>query len=167
MIRKLSRLLPVGVRVGPVLIPSILGLIVCGISALWMFWLKFMNSYSKICSIDAMGNRVFTEYAKMEPLTSFNWNFEFFDAFFICMGLLAVYFFIYHFMGAKSIYTMRRLKNPLELYVRCLIIPVTFIILGIALIYLMTFVYIKIYLFLVPEECLFPWWNKDIWRDLL
>lgn len=166
MTRKLRKIVPVGINKKPVLILSIAGLVFCVLTSFGIFLSEFLYFYSKIYYFDE-GVRHFYDHPKMEPLTSFNSNFDIFEIYFVCMALLAVYFCIYHFMGSKSIYTMRRLKNPLELYVRCLAVPATFIILGIALIYLMNFIYIKIYLYYVPEDSLFPWWNRDIWRDLL
>ena len=167
MTRKLSNSVPVGVSAKPVFIISVVGLVFCLITSVVSFWMKFMNYYNDICYYDDAGVRHFNDHPKMAPFSSFNANFDAFEIYFVCMALLAAYFFVHHFVGSKSIYTMRRLKNPLELYVRCLAVPVVFIILGIALIYLLNFIYIEIYLFLVPEDSLFPWWNKDIWRGLL
>ena len=167
MTRKLSKLVPMGVSAKPVFVLSVIGLVACVITSFFSFWTKFINYYSKICYYDDSGVRHFNDHPKMEPFSSFNANFDAFEIYFACLAFLAVYFFVHHFVGSKSIYTMRRLKNPLELYVRCLAVPVVFIVLGIALIYLLNFIYIKIYLFLVPEDSLFPWWNKDIWRGLL
>lgn len=167
MTRKSSRLVPPGIKIKPVVLLSLSGLVLCGFTAFGVFWERFTYFYSKITYYDDAGNRGFFDYPKMEPLTNFNANFDVFKIFFSCMALLGVYFFLHHFIGSKSIYTMRRLKNPLELYVRCLAVPVIFIILGIALIYILNFIYIEIYLALVPEDSMNPWWNANIWRDLL
>lgn len=167
MTRKSSRLVPAGIGIKPVVLVSLSGLVLCGFTAFMAFLERFMYFYGKITSYDDAGNRVFSGDEKMQPLISFNANFDIFKIFFLCMALLGVYFFLHHFIGSKSIYTMRRLKNPLEFYIRCLAVPVIFIILGIALIYILNFIYIEIYLALVPEEYLYPWWNANIWRDLL
>lgn len=167
MMGKISKILPVGVKPKPVISLSVIGIICCVLFSGWEFLMKFFNFYGKITFYDESGNKGFYDYPKMEPLTSFNATFDVFKIFFVCMALMAVYFYMHHHIGAKSIYTMRRLKNPLELYVRCLTVPVIFILLGFALIYFMNFIYIEFYLALVPEKNLQPWWDADIWRNLL
>ncbi len=167
MTRKLSKLAPPGINPVTVLLLSGAGLILCGFTAFGIFWDRFIYFADKISYYDDAGNRKFYESAKMEPLTNFNSEFEVFEIFFACMAVLVVYFWLSHFIGSKSIYTMRRLRNPFELYLRCLAVPVTSVILGIALIYLLNYIYIKIYLATIPEHCLYPWWNANIWRDLL
>ncbi len=167
MMRKLRKILPVGVKPKPVISLSVIGIISCVLYSGWDFLMRFFNFYGKITFYDDAGNKGFYDYPKMEPLTNFNATFDVFKIFFVCMALMAVYFYLHHLMGSKSIYTMRRLKNPLELYVRCLAVPVIFIIFSIALIYLMNFIYIEFYLALVPEKSLHPGWNANIWRDLL
>ncbi len=167
MTHKLSKLVPVGINAKPVLMLSIAGIVLCSLISFSQFYTKLMNSLNEISRFDDSGNRVFSQYAKMDTFASINSNFYVFRIFFLCFVLFAVYCFLYHFIGSKSLYTMRRLKNPLELYLRCLAVSVIFILLGVALIYLLNFICIKIYLSAVPEESLHPLWDKDIWRDLL
>ncbi len=167
MMCKLRKIVPPGINAKPVVLLSLSGLIVSILISYWWFFVEFFNFYGKISYFDDAGNRCFYDHPKMQPLTDFNANFDVFEIYFVFMALISVYFFLYHFIGSKSVYTMKRLKNPLEFYVRCLAVPVTFIILGVALIYLLNFSYIKIYLYLVPEKSLYPWWDANIWRDLL
>lgn len=167
MTRKLSRLVPTGIGAAPVILIFLAGLVLSGFTAFSSFLAAFLHYYGQITYYDEAGSKGFRSDAVMQPLTSFNSEFDIFKLYFVCMALAGVYFFIYHFAGSKSIYTMRRLKNPLELYVRCFAVPVIFILLGIALVYLLNLIYISIYASLVPEECMHPGWNADIWRDLL
>ncbi len=164
MTRKFSKLVPVGIKPVPVMLASVMGLFASAISSGMSFLSEFSFALGEISTINSEGNRIYWECKKMEPFAHVNGTFRFFEIFFLCLALWAAYCFLLHFVGSKSIYTMRRLKNPLELYVRCLIIPVTFIILGIALIYLMNFMFIKIYLYYVPEDYLFPWWDENLWE---
>ncbi len=167
MRRKLNKLVPVGVKVNPVLVLSAVGFVLCAFSALSDFYRKLFSSLNEISRIDDSGVRVFLKYARMDPFEAINSNFYYFRIFFVCLILFAAYCFLHHFMGSKSIYTMKRLKSPSELYVRCLSVPVIFIALSFAAIYLMNYIFVNIYLDVVPEECLLPWWDKNIWRDLL
>ena len=67
-------------------------------------------------------------------------------------------------MGSKSVYTMKRLKNPLELYVRCYFVPLVFIAAGVISVYAMNYIFIEIYLSFIPEENLFSLWAENAWR---
>lgn len=167
MTHKSSRIVPVGINAKPVVLLSVAGLVMCGFNAFGIFWDRFINFYDNVAFYDEAGRKGFYEDVKMEPLTSFNANFGIFKIYFAALALLGVYLFLHHFIGSKSIYTMRRLRNPLELYARCLSVPVIFIILGIVLIYTLNFIYIEIYQALVPESCMYPWWDANIWRNLL
>lgn len=165
MMHKLSKLVPVGVKITPVLLASGIGLALCIISSVISFHWEFIGDLNRISKIDMYGNRIFLEGEKMEAYKGAE-SFFAFELFFLCLAAFALYCFIYHYIGAKSIYTMRRLKNPLELSVRCLSIPVIFILTGIALIYLMNYSFIKFYLYYVPEENLWSMWDKNLWEVL-
>lgn len=165
MTRKSCVLLPAGIRAVPVMLASLMGLSTCAISAIIFFISDFNRELNRISVFDNAGNRVFLENEKMEAYNG-SASFEFFKIYFVCLVLLALYFFVYHFLGSKSIYTMKRLRNPVELYIRCLSIPVIFILVSIALIYLMNFAFIKYYLYYVPEENLFSMWDKYLWEVL-
>ena len=45
-------------------------------------------------------------------------------------ALMAVLFYLYHYQGCRSIYTMKRLPDQWELWRRCLTLPVIFLILS-------------------------------------
>ena len=165
MTRKSSILLPAGIRTAPVVLSSLIGLSMCAISAIIIFITDFNSAINRISVFDDAGKRIFLENEKMEAYNG-SASFEFFRIYFVCLAFLALYFFVYHFLGSKSIYTMRRLRNPLELYVRCLSIPVIFTLVSIALIYLMNFAFIKFYLYYVPEENLFSMWDEYLWEVL-
>ncbi len=165
MTRKLSKLVPVGVKVPPVMLISGIGLLMCAMSSIIIFISEFNHDINRISRLDMAGNRIFLENEKMEAYNG-SASFEFFKIYFVCLVLFALYCFLSHFMGSKSIYTMRRLKNPIELYLRCLSVPVMFIIISIGLIYLMNFLFIKFYLYYVPEENLFSMWDRNLWEVL-
>lgn len=77
-------------------------------------------------------------------------------------GLLA-YHYLYHFQGSKSIYLMKRLPDRLELWRRCLSLPVLAAVLSLCIAAVLLAVYFGIYLLVTPEVCLTPdQWGK-IW----
>ena len=165
MMHKLSKLVPVGVRIKPVMLTAAAGFVLCIISSAVSFLTEFIFDLNRISELDEYGNRIFLSGEKMDAYAGTE-SFFSFKIFFLCLGCFVLYCFIYHFSGSKSIYTMRRLKNPLELYVRILGIPVIFILLSLILMYIMNFLFIKIYLYYVPEENLWSMWDKNLWEVL-
>ncbi len=57
----------------------------------------------------------------------------------------------HHYLGTKSIYTMKMLKNPRELHFRCLIVPVIIILVSVLTIFLLLYIYFQLYLIIIPE----------------
>lgn len=76
-------------------------------------------------------------------------------------GLLG-YHYLYHFQGSKSIYLMKRLPDRMELWKRCLGLPVLSAVLSLCIAVLLLIVYFGIYLLVTPEVCLTP----DQWRKI-
>ena len=167
MTYRFSKTVPVGIKAKPVWLLSFAGLSACVLFSVFVFCDDFFYELGRISTVNKSGIRVFSEYYKMEPFKDVSTGFEIFKPYFVLLCLAAIFFYMQHYMGAKSVYTMRRLKNPCELYIRCLFVPCVFIISGIALIYLLNFLYIKTYIRVIPEESFFPWWNEGMWRDLL
>lgn len=165
MTHKLSKLLPVGINPTAVLLLSVAGLLISSIYSVMHFNSAFLRELNSISHITSSGIRIFSDNKMMEPYGGAE-SFDIFKVFFICLALFSFYCFIYHFIGSKSIYTMRRLKNPTELYVRCLSVPLIFILLSIVLICLLNCIFIDIYLDLVPEENLIPGWDINLWEVL-
>lgn len=162
---KLSKLLPVGIKAPPVILIASMGLLMCTMCSIIIFHTSLLGNINDISYITATGSRIFSDTKKMPPYNG-SASFDIFKIFFVCLVLFSFYCFIYHFIGAKSFYTMRRLNNPLELYIRCLCIPFIFIIIGIMIICLLNYMFIDIYLKLVPEENLLPWWDRHLWEVL-
>ncbi len=69
---------------------------------------------------------------------------------FLAIGMIASHY-RYHYKGTKSIYTMKRLKNPKELHYRCLVVPVLSILGSLVAIYGMLFLNFALYLYIVPD----------------
>ena len=69
-------------------------------------------------------------------------------------AVMAVLFYLYHYQGCRSIYTMRRLPNKWELWRRCLTMPVVFLILSGLSTLLLTAVYYLIWRYCTPLDAL-------------
>ena len=167
MMLKLRKTVPLGINPAPVWLVSLVGLMGCVLMSVNIYLDDLNHHLLDISFINEAGERVFYEYGYMVPFEYISTGFSIFKPYFVLLAILAAFFIMYHFMGSKSIYTMRRLKNPLELYVRCFMIPCVFILSGIVIIYLLNFLYIKNYTSVVSEKYLYPWWNEGIWRNLL
>ena len=73
---------------------------------------------------------------------------------YIVMAAVAVMFYFYHYEGSRSIYTMKRLPNPWELWRRCLAVPLCTIVLCAVLALLLLGIYYLVYLHCTPAGCL-------------
>ena len=86
---------------------------------------------------------------------------ELMDGVFLPMAIIAVgfvivaaLFYLYHYQGCRSIYTMRRLPNKRELWRRCLTLPVAFLVLsGLATLVLLGLYYL-LWRFATPIDAL-------------
>lgn len=72
----------------------------------------------------------------------------------LVMAAVAVMFYFYHYEGSRSIYTMKRLPNPWELWRRCLAVPLCTIVLCAVLALLLLGIYYLVYLRCTPAGCL-------------
>lgn len=66
----------------------------------------------------------------------------------LVLALLAVWHYVFHRLGARSDYTMRRLPNGLEYHIRCLAIPVLGIIVSLLLALALWWIYRSFYLYM-------------------
>lgn len=79
------------------------------------------------------------------------------------LGFAALHY-AYHRTGSRSIYTMRRLPQPMELHRRCLALPAAGIALCALLSFLLLCIYYLIYIAMTPEQCLAPGQWQLLWR---
>lgn len=79
-----------------------------------------------------------------------------------CMPVIVLLFYLYHYQGSRSIYTMRRLPNRRELWRRCLTLPVLTIFACLVLAAVLTALYLGIYLWATPDICLPP----GLWQTI-
>ena len=87
-----------------------------------------------------------------------------FAALSLAMLGLAAYHYIYHRIGSRSIYLMRRLPDRLELHRRCLALPAAGIVCCACAGFLLLCIYYWIYIAMTPEQCLVPGQWQALWR---
>lgn len=165
MMHKFRKTVPVGINPVPVWLLSLAGFVSCVLTAAGSFHSDLLRALNRISDYyHEAGVRIFRQNAEMDPFKSIGSGFDIFKVYFLILIIFSVFCIAYHFMGSKSIYTMRRLKKPLELYVRCFTVPVLFIAVSIAAVYILNYSFIKSYLSVVPEENLSYLWDKNVWR---
>ncbi len=158
MKRKLKDLLPVGIRPQEEVKPILIGLIG---SALFSqsFWFSYFENYNRIIQMSERQNQVYY-YGQSAVMNSFAELFGHcmigFLLIAVSMLVLAVFHYLYHYQGSKSIYRMKCLPDRWELLRRCLSIPVLVLLLCVLLVLVLTLLYYGIYLLATPRELLPP-----------
>ncbi len=86
----------------------------------------------------------------------------------LAIGALAIiaYHYAYHYMGSKSIYLMRRLPSRLELWRRCVTVPVLASVVCLSDALILLVIFLGIYMILTPRPCLMPDQWQTTWRVL-
>ena len=68
--------------------------------------------------------------------------------------IMAVLFYLYHYQGCRSIYTMKRLPDKWELWRRCLTLPVVFLLLSAVCTVILVGLYWLLWRFATPADAL-------------
>lgn len=82
----------------------------------------------------------------------------------VILFVVCVLHYVYYFVGAKSIYTMKRLPNRLELLKRNLTIPFMCIVIILITVFLLIVIYYVFYMAVAPKNCIYPNQWLRIWR---
>ena len=69
--------------------------------------------------------------------------------------IAAVMFYLYHYQGCRSIYTMKRLPDQWELWRRCLMLPIAFLLLSAICTVILIGLYWLLWRFVTPADA-FP-----------
>lgn len=166
---KYERYLPLGILPSEELKWITGGFIFSTLFSLW-FFIKFTSELNDLY-YNYGGEKTLWEGVMMPDFAHIvDGCFAFFAILAMAMVILAAYHFLYHYQGSKSIYTMRRLPKRSELWIRCLTVPVTVMVLCALASFILLVLYYAFYMLVVPDECLLPnqWqkiWNPDI-REL-
>lgn len=102
------------------------------------------------------------------PTTVVTWPFtealgismEGFWIFAISMVAFVVMNYLYFFDGSKSVYTMRRIKNPWELHLRCWTLPLCSAAVLLLCRVVLTVVYFLIFMLVTPKGLPIPGWSQ-------
>ena len=153
MIRKTEGMIPAGIKAKPLLKSISAGLTVCLVISLSVFNLQFIHDLRRIYYYDMSEKRIIDEeiYHRLHNFSGYTeLCFHIFIVFFVCLAGMALYFFISHFIGSKSIYTMLRVGRR-ELIKRCLGLPVLSAIAGGLTMGVSYLLMIIIYILFLPE----------------
>ena len=162
---KLRKTVPVGINPVPVWLSSLAGLMLSILICVWTFRDSFAMELNAISRYNyETGERTFRSGLLMAPYKILDAGFDVFKLYFLFALIFCVFFIAYHYMGSKSMFTMRRLKNPCELYVRCFTVTAVSIAVGIITVYILNYFYIKYYLSVIPGEHLSSLWDENAWR---
>lgn len=128
-----------------------------GIAAAWNLF-SFLLEYTRALdglSRTAAGIRTLLPGAQMPPFSELSrpGALLYPPVLAFCIGL-SVAHYAAHYAGSKSIYLMRRLPDRLELYRRCLGLPVLAAVTAMALLGLQTGAHYLIYILCTPKLCL-------------
>lgn len=82
----------------------------------------------------------------------------------LCMLLVALYHYFYHYQESKSVYLMRRLPDRWEWHRRCLTLPAAVMVLCLLTALLLLLIFFGIYMIGTPQECLTPGQWAKLWQ---
>ncbi|MBR5229035.1 MAG: hypothetical protein IKV96_04280 [Firmicutes bacterium] len=119
--------------------------------------LKYRAYYNQLFIVTVPGQKVLDPRATMAPLNQIlGTHMLGFVALAVAMIGVAVYHYIYHHQGSKSIYLMKRLPDKRELHRRCLSLPLMGMAVAIVTGLILLGIYIAVYFLVTPEQCLVP-----------
>ena len=148
---KLEKLLPPGFD-----LEAELKWIAWGLGLSFFYSLGFLFRYGSAISAlyyyDGNYNKILNEQSYMRPFSQlFGSTTSGFLLVAICMIGLAAYHYAYHYQGSKSIYLMRRLPDRLDLWRRCLTLPLLAILVCAVCVSILTAIYYAVYLGFTPK----------------
>ena len=157
-----SRLVPMGMNGEKVWAGLMAGLgAAWGLS--WPFFVRFWNAVDALY-VNRRGTKVLRQGVVMEPFHEvLGGALTGFGLFALCMPVLVVWNYFYHYQGSRSIYLMRRLPDRWELPRRCLAQPLAALALCAAAAAVTLLFYCAFYRFITPKEC----WQSGQWQMLL
>lgn len=160
----LSRLVPLGIDHERGIRLYITWLIVAALYSLPVL-IRYRNCYSQIFWTTGTAQKVLREGAVIAPLNEvLGTHMLGFAAVALSMAGVAVYHYIYHRQGSKSIYLMKRLPDRMELHRRCLSLPLIGMAAAIVTGLLFFGIYAAIYFLVTPEEAIAAGQLSTLWR---
>ena len=140
-----------------------------GISAIFSmgFLIRYFDARNELYDITITGQKVLNIDAVMPHMSVLVGN-AFIGFYLLSLLALAgaIYHYLFHSQGSKSIYLMRRLPNRWEFHKRCLTLPILAIVAGFLCALLLYLLYYLIYMCCTPTMCL-PKVSLPILRSVL
>ena len=161
-----NRLVPLGIE-GEKVRNKLLA--VLGVSAAWtiQFFTRFANDLWNLYYVVG-AERILRTDLQMEWFSEqVEGIFLLFGLTVLCMPVVALMFYLFHYQGSKSIYTMRRLPDGAELWRRCLALPVCCAAACLVLSALLLLLYYGFYHLLTPKPCLVSGQWQHLWEEWL
>ena len=150
----LSKLLPPGLSARSELGALLTVVILTAVGYGFGYLIRLFDAYGNLFTY-RMGERVLGDGALMPTfLELFEGRLDGLLLLIVCLPLLAVYHYIYHYQGSKSIYLMRRLPNRLTLHRRCWTVPVLAAVGLLLLAGVLFLLDLGLYYWITPQECL-------------
>ena len=120
------------------------------------FVIRFGSELNDLYIYDSfLGKRFLREGSVMAPyLSVVGESFKGFSVFAVLMIAVGIMHYMYFFRGSKSIYTMRRLKRRSEIWLRCVITPLVWVIICIVFALIVLAIDFVIYILATPDACL-------------
>ncbi|NLW70628.1 MAG: hypothetical protein GX061_06060 [Eubacteriaceae bacterium] len=98
------------------------GMVLCAVIS-FIFFIRLAEDYNSLFYWNETG-RVLREGAAMRSFPQMlRGCFYGYYALMVCMAFLVISHYLYFYRSSKSIYLMKRLKNPFELHIRCFALP--------------------------------------------
>ena len=153
--KKLRYYLPLGIEPVSELKWLAGGLTGCCLASL-LFFVRYFEHYSTL--FETVGkDRVIISGAAMPHFAYIASDcFSLFISFSAAMVYLGIYHYYYHYMGSKSIYTMKRLPSFWELWRRCITIPFIAGVVSLLIAFILLMLYFAFYMLVTPDICIVP-----------
>lgn len=163
----LKRLVPLGVNAQQELTWMLVGWIFSAFYSLCFVYMYQWN-YRLLFDDTIKGARVLDENAVMPDFVTLLDHYLIgFLLVALCMLAIVAYHYLYHRQGSKSIYTMRRLSDGMELHRRCWTLPVLMALASLLAAFVLLMIYYAIYMFVTPDACLTPGQWQKLWSVIL
>lgn|GEM_PF-950111 len=155
MDKKLRYYLPLGIEPASELRWLAGGLTGCFLSSL-IFFVRYFGHYNNL--FETVGkDRVIIKGATMPHFAYIAPDcFSLFVSFSAAMVFLSIYHYYYHYMGSKSIYTMKRLPSAWDLWRRCLTFPFIAGVVSLIIAFILLMLYFAFYMLVTPDICIMP-----------
>lgn len=138
--------------------------LLCAAGYSLLFLVRYLDARDELF-YDRLGKKVLWENAVMPDFAQLLGDALYgFAVLAVCLAGVAVWHYLYHWQGSKSIYTLRRLPDRWVLHRRCLTLPLAGLAVCAAAALALLLVYYAVYQLATPAACLTPGQWQKLWR---